>query len=108
VPPGQPTLAGFIHNLNALPNVIVMTAATFVLAARFSGDPGRRAWMWGSLVAGVLVMVAFVASTATFLAAQRAGTLQISEHGLWQRISIAAGFCWLGALSVRLLRATRS
>jgi hypothetical membrane protein len=102
--PTEPTVAGLIHNLNALPNFIAMAATTFVMAARFAQENGKRTWMWYSLVTGLAVLVTFLASVALYTTAEQAGALATSPHGIWQRICIVVGFGWFSALAVELLR----
>ncbi|GLZ30387.1 hypothetical protein Lesp02_25760 [Lentzea sp. NBRC 105346] len=83
--PNHQSVAGMIHDLNSLPNFAALAAATFVASA-------KRIYRWYSAGTGVVVVAGFVAAIAT------------PEHGLWQRICIVAGFCWVGALAVRTAR----
>jgi hypothetical protein len=98
------TVAGMIHDLNALPCFTALTAAVLVLAVRFAGEPGRRGWMRCSLAIALAVAVTFVLSGVLFSQAAAAGTLDASYHGLVQRFTITLGFGWLGVIALLLLR----
>lgn len=98
------TVHGLIHDANAVPCFAALAALQFVLASRFAREPGGRLWMWYCVATGVLVVVTFAVTGQLAAAAQQTGTLAISMHGLWQRVTIVAGFGWFGVLAVRLLR----
>jgi hypothetical protein len=98
--PEHPTLHGEIHGYAPIAVFLSLTALTFVLARRFGGEPARRAWTWYSLATGLLVPATFVISAALYDFATQTG----HYHGLFQRISLAIGFGWLGVLTLRLLR----
>jgi hypothetical protein len=95
-----PTRGGRLHNLCAIPifaGIPVAAAVCATSAAR------RGAYRWASYSAGSAVAMtsAFVLFGAAFGGVPRfAGT-----GGVFQRISITAGFGWLTALSLRTLSA---
>ena len=101
-PPGAAptsTVHGGIHLLVSNVGVISMLAAYVVLARRFWGDSGWRAWAVFCIAAGMLtVTFAIATSMATSTAAD-------APFGLFQRLSTVSSW---GALSVLALRlATR-
>jgi Protein of unknown function (DUF998) len=98
------TVPGIIHDLNALPCFAALTAAVLVLAVRFAGEPGRRRWVWCSSAIALAVAVTFVLSGVLFSQAAAAGTLNTSDHGLVQRLTITLGFGWLSVIALLLLR----
>lgn len=98
------TVAGMIHDLNALPCFTALTAAMLMFAVRFAGEPGRRGWMWSCLAIALAVVVTFILSGVLFSQAAEAGTLDTSYHGLVQRFTITLGFGWLSVIALLLLR----
>jgi hypothetical protein len=93
-----PTREGKMHNVCAVPifaGIPLAGLASAVVAAR------RRDYHWGSYSASSsLVMVAsFVLMGRAFGGVPRLA----GKGGIFQRISIASGFGWLTALSLRVL-----
>ncbi|WP_100444843.1 DUF998 domain-containing protein [Glycomyces xiaoerkulensis] len=98
------TLVGSIHDNNLLPTWLAMTAAMAVMAWRFADDPDMRPWMWYTVAAAAVSLGTLMAALALFDSTTQTG----SWHGLWQRIAIAVGFTWFGAVAVQRLRSTRN
>jgi hypothetical protein len=96
--PEHPTLHGQIHGYAPMAVFLSLAALTFVLARRFATEPAPRVWMWCSIATGILVPATFITSAALYDFATQTG----HYHGLFQRISLAIGFGWLGALALRL------
>ncbi|GIF47901.1 uncharacterized protein DUF998 [Asanoa ferruginea] len=96
--PEHPTLHGQIHGYAPMAVFLSLAALIFVMARRFAKDPALRVWMWCSIAAGILVPATFIASAALYDFATQTG----HYHGLFQRISLAIGFGWLGALALHL------
>jgi hypothetical protein len=97
-PPIAPTREGELHNLCAVPifaGIPVAAVACAVFAAR------RADYRWASYSAGSAV--AMTGAFALFASAFGGAPSHAGRGGLWQRISVATGFGWLTALSVRTL-----
>ncbi|WP_214317624.1 DUF998 domain-containing protein [Nonomuraea sediminis] len=99
-PPAEPTLHGWIHNLNLFPAWAALTAAILMAAYRAIVRKEALAWILTTIIAGILTPLTL------YIAAQRFSydTLSGNGHGLWQRISQAIGFGWYALYSARLLR----
>ncbi|MEV6158445.1 DUF998 domain-containing protein [Nonomuraea sp. NPDC052129] len=99
-PPAEPTLHGWIHNLNLFPAWAALTAAILTAAYRAIVRKEGPAWILTTVIAGILTPLTL------YIAAQRFSfdTLSGNGHGLWQRISQAIGFGWYALYSARLLR----
>ena len=98
-PPGAPetkTVHGALHVLISLVAFASLTAACFVLARRFAGDPAWRGWALYSVATGIVVAVFFVAASAA------ASPDPSAPAGLLQRLSIIAGWGWLALVALRL------
>lgn len=98
-----PSLEGSLHNLCAIPifaGIPVAGLASALAAAR------RKDYGWACYsAASSLVMVgSFVLFGAAF--GGRVPRL-LGKGGIFQRMSVAAGFGWLSALSLRCLSSTR-
>ncbi len=100
---GLQTLHGTSHGLAGLVTFRSLTAACFVMAWSFAGNPSWKGWTLYSIVTGVLVAGFFVASIVVSVLDQR-GVLSDSPIGLLQRISIIVGWSWVALLAIRLLR----
>jgi Protein of unknown function (DUF998) len=106
-PPGTPdgparrTRSGTAHNLGAVPVFAGMPAAALACAWRSWRAGQRRFGAYSAVSAATMVATAALAS-AGFGQAPRLVRL----GGLFQRISIVAGFGWLTALSAQALRRT--
>ena len=96
--PVAPSRSGKLHNLCALPIFAGIPAAALICAtsAAKSGE-----YRWASYSAGSAIAMpgAFVLFGAAFGPSPRLA----GRGGVFQRISIAAGFGWLSALSLRTL-----
>jgi hypothetical protein len=95
-----PTRRGRLHNLCAIP----IFAGISVAALICSTSAARRGeYRWASYSAGSAIAMtsAFVLFGAAFGGAPRLA----GQGGVFQRISITAGFGWLSALSLRALSA---
>ena len=93
-----PTRSGRLHTLCAIPVFAGIPAAAVLCAASAAR---RGGWRWASYSAGSALAMAgaFGATVAAFGgAAPLAG-----RGGVLQRVSIASGFGWLSALSLRVL-----
>lgn len=104
---GPTTLAGSVHDLNGLVNIVLLTAIIWLAVARDAGRSDRRGWVWYSIVTGIAVPVVFVITGVLFGQASAAGDLAHAYHGLVQRIYVVLGYGWLSVLAVRLLRAAK-
>lgn len=92
--PAQPSRAGLLHNVSALPIFLGIPAAALLSAQRFAKHHDRG-WAWYSGASGAVMAITFVA--AAFGQAPRLA----AWSGLIQRISLATGFGWLTALLIR-------
>lgn len=105
-PPGAPrssSLSGTIHDI-AGPGVFVsVTAACFVLARRFAGDPDWKGWARYSVITGVVVPTAWIVC-AVLAGLDYGGVLLGAPSGLFQRLSLVAGCAWVMLLALRLMR----
>jgi Protein of unknown function (DUF998) len=99
-PPAEPTLHGWIHNLNLFPAWAALTAAILMAAYRAIIRKEGPAWIITTVIAGILTPLTL------YIAAQHFSydTLSGNGHGLWQRISQAIGFGWYALYAARLLR----
>jgi len=100
--PTGPTLAGKLHNLCAVPIFVGIPIAALACAGSAAR---RREHRWAVCCAG-----AAIAMTGTFalFGAGFGGAPKLARlAGVFQRISVATGFGWLSALSLRALRASR-
>ncbi|MEV1249392.1 DUF998 domain-containing protein [Nonomuraea sp. NPDC049750] len=103
-PPGQPhvvTTAGVVHQVAGFLLFAGLSAAAYVLAGRL-GQTSRR-WAVYSRLSGTLIIVfAFAAGIAYRLDTQ--GIWRPAPAGLLEHLSLLAGFGWVAALAVHLLR----
>jgi hypothetical protein len=99
----QQSIAGLIHGLAMTVAFACLSAACFVLARRFAGDPTWRGWARYSTVTGVVVATGYLA-TSVLTGLDQAGVLSNAPGGLIQRTMIVAGFGWIVLLAARLLR----
>ncbi|WP_433427778.1 DUF998 domain-containing protein [Nonomuraea sp. CA-141351] len=96
--PDKPTLHGTIHGFMPFAVYLALAALACVLGRRF-GAERRRAWMWYCFTTAV-------ATPATFMLAATQYNFQTQvghNHGLWNRVSLAIGFGWLGLVALRLI-----
>jgi hypothetical protein len=95
-----PTRAGQLHNLCAIPIFVGLPMAALIGAG---SAVHRGEYRWAAYCAGSTVVMA---GACVLFGAAFGGTPRLVPHGgLFQRISIAAGFGWLSALAFRALRA---
>ena len=96
-----PTRGGRLHNLCAIPIFAGIPVAALICA---TSAARRGEYRWASYSAGSATAMtsAFVLFGAAFGGASRVA----GQGGVFQRISITAGFRWLSALSLRALSAT--
>lgn len=95
--------AGQLHNLCAIPVFVGIPIAALICAGSAAS---RSDYRWAAWCAGSAI--GMTGATALF-GAGFGGAARFAEHaGVWQRVSIATGFGWLSALSLRALRASRS
>jgi len=100
--PAQPSWHGVLHDLVfSLPAFAALVLACAVMTRAFARrhQPG---WALYSALTGAAVLVFFVLATAGF---GQAGAL-VATAGLWQRLSVGAGWVWLTALAVHAHRGT--
>jgi hypothetical protein len=92
------TTHGMIHGLAGLASFTLLPAAAFVMARHFGAEPGARAWTLYSLGIGVLVIVMFIAMTATS-AMDGSGRWPNAPTGFLQRIAIIGGWTWIAMVA---------
>ena len=100
-PPRTQTPAGKLHNLCAIPIFAGIPIAALVCAGSAAR---RRDYRWATYCAGTAIGM-----TRTFMLFGTAfgGAPRLAGRaGVFQRLSIATGFGWLSALSLRALRAS--
>jgi hypothetical protein len=94
-----PTRSGQLHNLCAIPIFVGLPAAALVDAG---SAVRRREYGWAAYCAGTAIGMA--SACMLFGAAFGGAPTLVPRGGLFQRMSIATGFGWLSALSIRALR----
>ena len=96
--PVAPTRSGKLHNLCALPVFAGIPAAALTCA---TSAARREEYRWASYSAGSAIAMtsAFVLFGAAFAGAPHLA----GRGGVFQKISVAAGFGWLSGLSLRTL-----
>jgi hypothetical protein len=95
-PPQQVTVHGVLHIAAGGVGFACLVASTFVVAHILSRS-SRRGWAWASRVAGLVVLVGFLA-----VAGGSASPLAVLL--LW--IGVVAGWAWITALCIHLYRRT--
>jgi hypothetical membrane protein len=104
-PPGTPderliySTHGVLHDLFSALVFLGLPVACFVLSRWFAAR-GKRGWTTYSAVTGVVLVSAFILSSAGF--GQTEGLVDVA--GLFQRVTLILGFGWLTLLAVRFLR----
>ncbi len=101
-PRAEPTLHGKLHNLCAIP-IFVGTPVAAMSCAVVGAHKADYRWALYSAGSAVAMSGAFVLFARAFGTAGHAGM-----GGFWQRVSIATGFGWLSALSLRALISSRA
>ncbi|MCG5214069.1 DUF998 domain-containing protein [Streptosporangium sp. KLBMP 9127] len=92
------SLHGVLHDAFSVPAFFGLAAACVVFTVRFAVRR-ERGWALYSAVTVVVFLTAFFLSGRAF--EQTEGLVELG--GLYQRISVCAGYAWLTALAVRLL-----
>jgi hypothetical protein len=95
---GAPSRGGQLHNLCAIPIFLGIPLAALVTAG---SAVRRREYGWAVYCTGSALGMA--GTCALFGAAFGGTSTLVPRGGLFQRISIATGFGWLSALSLRAL-----
>ena len=98
--PATPSVHGNVHTLVSLVVFVSVSVACFVFARRFSAQPGSRRWAVYSFLTGLAVPAFLVASSVAWFSG--------GPGGLFQRLSITAGWVWVGLLAIRTIRTLRS
>jgi hypothetical protein len=96
---GEPSRSGQLHNLCAIPIFLGIPLAALVTAG---SGVRRREYRWAVYCTGSALGMA--GTCALFGAAFGGTSTLVARGGLFQRISIATGFGWLSAFSLRALR----
>ena len=103
------TMHGMIHGFAGLGAfVFLLPPAAFVMSRHFNAQ-GERRWASYSAGVGALVIVIFIAMTATS-ALDGAGRLPNAPTGFLQRIGIIGGWTWIAMVAwhqLRVLQAPR-
>jgi Protein of unknown function (DUF998) len=94
--PDPPTRTGELHNLCAAP-VFAGIPAAALLSARAAAKAGDISWARYSATSGITMAAATLAFSAGF--GQHPAF--VASAGLFQRVSIVAGFGWVTALCLR-------
>ncbi len=92
------SLHGRLHDLTSLIVFVSLTAACFVFARRFAAQPGGRGWVAYSFVSGLAVPTFFVAAAVAW-----SRNTAVNFGGVFQRLSIAAGWVWVALLAIRII-----
>jgi hypothetical protein len=92
----QPSREGALHDLCAIPIFVGIPAAAAMSGRGFATE-GHSGWACYSRGSALLMATTFVLFSAAF---GQAPAL-VAWGGCFQRVSIATGFGWLTALSVR-------
>lgn len=96
------TAHGMIHGLAGLFAFTVLPAAAFVMAWHFAALLERR-WVIYSVAVGVVILVMFVAGSATS-AMDALGTWPNAPTGFLQRIAIITGWTWIAMVALHQIR----
>lgn len=102
-PPGVPqvqSIHGAIHGVAGLLAFNLLSAACFVMAWHFRGEAGAGRWALYALTVGLTVLVFFFAA-AISSGLDMSNTWHNAPTGIFQRISIFAGFTWLSVVAYR-------
>jgi hypothetical protein len=96
------TTHGLIHGFAGLFAFTLLPATTFVMAGRFTGRQQRR-WAVYSFAVGAVMLTTFISSTV-FSTLDATGAVPNAPTGFFQRIAIIAGWTWIAALALSLIR----
>jgi hypothetical protein len=97
-----PSRSGTLHNLSAIPIFIGIPLAGAV-SALSAARSGKFRWAGYSAASSLVMVFGFVQFGAAFGDAPS----PLAKGGIFQRISIAAGFGWLSVLSLHALMSAR-
>lgn len=97
-----PSRSGALHNVFAVPIFAGIPLAGMACAV---SSARRKEYRWAGYSAGSSLVM--VASFVLFGAAFGDATRLVEKGGLFQRVSIATGFGWLSALSLRAFSRSR-
>ena len=98
---------GILHTLSVMGMYAAVTAACFVLARRFAGEPGGRWWAAALFANGVAAPVVLVVGAFILQ------TLSVSSHlfavadGIAGRVIIPLGWIWAALVPIRLMTTRR-
>ena len=92
------TTTGTIHVVAGLVGFASLTAACFVMAWHFAGERGAAGWTIYSIAVGVVVPGGFLASGAAM-------SMPRPTSGLFQRVSIIAGWTWIAIVALHISKA---
>jgi Protein of unknown function (DUF998) len=102
--PAVPSLSrsGTLHNLCAIPIFVGIPVASLLSAV---SSARRRDYLWAGLSAGSSLAMAggFLLFGASFGGA----TCLATKGGIFQRVSVVAGFSWLSVISLRGLTSVK-
>ena len=104
-PPGTPdtrldySAHGVLHDLFSTPFFLGLPVTCFIFSRWFAAR-GKRRWTIYSAVTGVVLVSAFILSSAGF--GQTEGLVDVA--GLFQRVTLIIGFGWLTLLAFRFLK----
>jgi hypothetical protein len=107
-PPGtapaalERTTHGVLHDLFSTPVFTALPAACLVLARRFARHHSRG-WANYSVATAVGFLACFVLSSLAF----RQNPALVSFGGLFQRLALIIGLCWVAAVAAHLQRSLR-
>jgi hypothetical membrane protein len=96
------TRASHLHNISALPIFLGIPVAALISSVSAARE---RAWLWSAIsgAAGILMPGFFICfGLSTGPAPALAG-----KGGIFQRLSIGAGFGWVGGACIRAVQASR-
>ena len=94
------TRSGALHDAFSAPTFLGLPMAQVLFARAFIRDRARG-WAWYSGMTAAVMSITFVLASAAFGQVRRL----VAYGGLFQRVSVVAGFSWLTAISIRARRA---
>jgi hypothetical protein len=97
-----PSRSGNLHNLFAIP-IFVGVPLAGIVSAVSSGRIREYRWAGYSVGSSLVMVISFVRFGKAFSGVQS----PVARGGIFQRISVATGFGWMSALSLRVLVSAR-
>jgi hypothetical protein len=88
-----------LHDAFSAPTFLGLPVAQLLFARAFIRDR-NRAWAWYSGITAAVMSITFVLASAAFGQVRRL----VAYGGVFQRISVVAGFWWLTASFIRARR----